>query len=338
MTRGVPSWTCDACGFVGNLRTDESCFVCHHRRASSPDPVPAIGASPPPETPDAQVRRSPSLLAVGLLVAVVAVAVGGALFAAESLVGESPSASPDAAVAGDVSEPSRTPSPSDSPGTHTVRAGETLFSIASHLGVSEAQLRWWNLDRFPSLRTNPQDIAVGWVLTTTGEPMPTPTPRPTPRPTPVPAAPPVTQPGPGGGGGGSTWIPYNAYVATAYRSDVELTYVNDMQKARFDISVAEFYAPGLTFAERAARREEALLEAAYFIATSINEHFLFMNTYRPSSCFADAYQADYPVGMAFYNAAKYMSEHHGDDAGLLAAAFDVRDPFLAGLDGYFSDC
>ena len=104
------------------------------------------------------------------------------------------------------------------------------------------------------------------------------------------------------------------------------------------MSVASFTSPGITPEERAARREEALLEAAYFMATSINEHFVFMNTFRPSSCFADAYQADYPVGMAFYNAAKYMSDHHGDDAGLVDVAFATRDVFLSRLDGYFADC
>jgi predicted secreted Zn-dependent protease len=70
-----------------------------------------------------------------------------------------------------------------------VRPGDTLYGIAVRLGVTEAQLRWWNLERYPSLRTNPQDISAGWVLITVGEPMPTPTPRPTPRPTPVPTTP-----------------------------------------------------------------------------------------------------------------------------------------------------
>ena len=86
-----------------------------------------------------------------------------------------------------------TPAPSDSPGTHSVRPGETLHSIASALGVSDSQLRYWNYDEYPSLLSNPQQVVVGWVLVTTGPPLPTATPGPT-RPAEVAGRPPAETP------------------------------------------------------------------------------------------------------------------------------------------------
>ena len=80
-----------------------------------------------------------------------------------------------------------TPTPtiavSDAPGTYTVRPSDTLYGIATRLGVSEEQLRFWNLEKYPSLRSMPREISVGWVLNTEGPPLPTPTPGPTARPT-----------------------------------------------------------------------------------------------------------------------------------------------------------
>lgn len=325
----ISSWTCLHCGFAGNLESDVGCFACRQPRnvTDAAKPQPAWQVQP------TDGSGWVNLAIVGML-AVLGAAAAFAIFTPH------PSARPTSTAGGNpvvAQRPSERAQASDAPGTHAVRPGESLFSIASGLGISEDQLRWWNLDLYPSLNTNPQDIAVGWVLITTGEPMPTPTPRPTARPTPPPApapAPPLA----GGGGGGSAFVAYNPILATAYRADVELTYVNDMQYANYQYAIAGFTAPGTTPEERAARIEEAKLEVAYFIATSINEHMTFLGSKTPSTCFVDAYMADIALGQAFFNAAKYMSQHHGDDAGLLAAAFDVRDPFLTALDGYFSDC
>jgi predicted secreted Zn-dependent protease len=78
--------------------------------------------------------------------------------------------------------PTRPPS---APGTWVVWTGDSLYGIAVAVGVSEDQLRWWNLDRYPSLRSNPDSIAKGWILITTGPPMPTAVPRPSPVPAPL---------------------------------------------------------------------------------------------------------------------------------------------------------
>lgn len=76
--------------------------------------------------------------------------------------------------------PTALPAPTDAPGTYTVRTGDTLFSIASRYGVTEDQLREWNVDTYPSLRSSPRRIRVGWVLSVV--PPATPTPVPTPAP------------------------------------------------------------------------------------------------------------------------------------------------------------
>lgn len=81
-----------------------------------------------------------------------------------------------------------TPSPSaqeDAPGEYTVRRGDSLFSVAADLGVSPNELIYWNRDEYPTLQSTPA-LRPGWVLRTTGPPLPTPTPRPTPDPTPEP--------------------------------------------------------------------------------------------------------------------------------------------------------
>lgn len=98
--------------------------------------------------------------------------------------------------------PQVTPAPSDAPGFHTVRVGETLYGIAFAYGVESEDLRYWNSDEFPSLRSTPQ-VVEGWVLKVVGPPRPTPSARP--EPTPVlagPTAPPQT----GGGGSGTSGL------------------------------------------------------------------------------------------------------------------------------------
>lgn len=77
--------------------------------------------------------------------------------------------------------------------TYTVRAGDTLSSIARAYGTTVAQLQAWNVDRYPSLADDPNVIGVGWVLVVSGDPGVTPIPTPT--------SPPATpRPSPSAGG------------------------------------------------------------------------------------------------------------------------------------------
>ncbi|MEX0629116.1 MAG: DUF922 domain-containing protein [Chloroflexota bacterium] len=162
---------------------DVACYICHRARP------PAEGELGVPGLTEATDRsRLRPILVVGagitlLAVAAVAAAAVGGWFANPEPLGALPSVA-EPLGSDEASDGVR---PSDAPGTYTVRPGDTLYSIAFSLGVSEAQLRWWNLDQYPSLRTNPRDIAVGWVLIIDGPPMPTPTPRPTRAATPSPA-------------------------------------------------------------------------------------------------------------------------------------------------------
>jgi peptidoglycan/xylan/chitin deacetylase (PgdA/CDA1 family) len=73
-----------------------------------------------------------------------------------------------------------------------VRAGDSLSSIARAYGTTVEQLQAWNVDRYPSLASNPNVIEPGWVLLVSGDPnvtpLPTPSPPPaTPKPTPPPS-------------------------------------------------------------------------------------------------------------------------------------------------------
>ncbi len=94
----------------------------------------------------------------------------------------SPTATPTprALAAAVTPSPKPTKAPKDKPGRHTVQPGETLFSIALDLGVSEEQLRYWNYKKHLSLRSFPREIKLGWVLITKGSLLPTSTPGPNP--------------------------------------------------------------------------------------------------------------------------------------------------------------
>jgi peptidoglycan/xylan/chitin deacetylase (PgdA/CDA1 family) len=107
-------------------------------------------------------------------------------------VDPSPSPSPS-----DEPSPSDAPTPSPVTGTeYTVRAGDSLSSIARAFGTSTAQLQAWNADRYPSLASDPNVIEPGWLLLVSGDPNVTPLPTPTP----VPATPKPTSPPPSGSG------------------------------------------------------------------------------------------------------------------------------------------
>jgi peptidoglycan/xylan/chitin deacetylase (PgdA/CDA1 family) len=87
-------------------------------------------------------------------------------------------------------------SPSEDPGqspiggtTYTVVAGDTLSSIARRYATTTALLQAWNVDRYPTLASNPSVIEPGWVLVVSEDPGLTPLPLPTPVPaTPTPPA------------------------------------------------------------------------------------------------------------------------------------------------------
>jgi peptidoglycan/xylan/chitin deacetylase (PgdA/CDA1 family) len=125
--------------------------------------------------------------------------------------GASPSASPTVGVPGggtftpapsiDAESPEVAPSasPSLSPElgtTYTVRAGDTLSSIARAFGTTAARLQAWNSDRYPTLATNPSAIEPGWTLVVSGDSGVTPLPTPSA----APATPRPTSPPPGGSG------------------------------------------------------------------------------------------------------------------------------------------
>lgn len=94
--------------------------------------------------------------------------------------------------------PSPTPAPAPDaggPDTYTVQAGDSLFSVAADLDIGPNELVFWNKDTYPTLQSTPA-LKAGWVLRTTGPPLPTPTPRPTREPAP-PATPEPQIAGPG---------------------------------------------------------------------------------------------------------------------------------------------
>jgi peptidoglycan/xylan/chitin deacetylase (PgdA/CDA1 family) len=108
---------------------------------------------------------------------------GGATFTpgATTAPSEAPSESPDATR------------PPGAGTTYTVRAGDSLSSIARAYGTTVEQLQAWNAERYPQLATNPNVIEPGWTLVVSGDPGVTPLPTPssqppTPRPTPPPSA------------------------------------------------------------------------------------------------------------------------------------------------------
>jgi len=77
------------------------------------------------------------------------------------------------AASPDSSTPSPIPAPDAAgPGTYTVQPGDSLFSAASDLGLSPNELIYWNKETYPTLQSTPA-LTPGWVLATTGPPIPT---------------------------------------------------------------------------------------------------------------------------------------------------------------------
>ena len=112
---------------------------------------------------------------------------GGGTFSPEPSVSPTGTPSPDPGAS-----PTAEPSPTPLSGTtYTVRAGDSLSSIARAYGTTTAQLQAWNSARYPSLAANANTIEPGWVLIVSGDPNVTPRPAPaTPPATPTPAPPP----------------------------------------------------------------------------------------------------------------------------------------------------
>jgi peptidoglycan/xylan/chitin deacetylase (PgdA/CDA1 family) len=144
--------------------------------------------------PSIGLRRSAALLLLALLLAAC-----GQSSPSPGAASATPSASaeptPEATPTGQPTPtPPQTgqPSPSSVATVYTVRAGDTLSSIARAWGTSVAQLQAWNADRYPSLADNPNVVEPGWELIVSGDPDATP--RPTPVATPVPTAKPTSSP------------------------------------------------------------------------------------------------------------------------------------------------
>jgi peptidoglycan/xylan/chitin deacetylase (PgdA/CDA1 family)/LysM repeat protein len=105
-----------------------------------------------------------------------------------SLGPSTPSVS-SAATTAPSADATATQAATDTPGTtYTVKAGDTLSSIARAWGTTVAELQDWNGERYPSLADDPDTLQTGWVLSVSGDPGATPlsTPAATPRATPTP--------------------------------------------------------------------------------------------------------------------------------------------------------
>jgi peptidoglycan/xylan/chitin deacetylase (PgdA/CDA1 family)/LysM repeat protein len=114
-------------------------------------------------------------------------------------------------------DPGGSPTPSVGPTvtpatgtTYTVKAGDSLSSIARAFATSSRQLQAWNADRYPSLSTNPGIIEPGWVLIVSGDAGVTPLP--------TPAAPPATPTPPPSGFGCSANQRVSAGSAQTFRT------------------------------------------------------------------------------------------------------------------------
>jgi peptidoglycan/xylan/chitin deacetylase (PgdA/CDA1 family) len=146
------------------------------------------------------MRRSPWL--AGLLTLLVVLAACSTP-AASPTPADVPSAAASASTSPQASssgEPSAEATPSPTPTTsdespiatlYTVRRGDTLASISRAYSTTTQQLQAWNVERYPSLATDPNVIEPGWELIVAGDPNVTPRPTPTPAPaTPRPTSPP----------------------------------------------------------------------------------------------------------------------------------------------------
>jgi peptidoglycan/xylan/chitin deacetylase (PgdA/CDA1 family) len=123
-------------------------------------------------------------LVVGLLLSACEAAGPSLLPSSSQAASSTPSASSSPTVGN-----TAPPGPSEAAGTtYTVRAGDTLSSIARGWSTTVAQLQSWNGERYPTLVSNPASLQVGWKLMVSGDPDATPRPVTTPPPTPPPVS------------------------------------------------------------------------------------------------------------------------------------------------------
>lgn len=133
--------------------------------------------SPRPRAPRRSPLESPQL-AAGLVVVVLVLA---AVLVVPGMLGPSASPGPSGSGAPGSAAPSAThspaaptfvrPTPSPNPTftSYTVRAGDTLNSIATAFGTTARSIAWWNRGAHPSLDPESQDyepdrLDIGWVL------------------------------------------------------------------------------------------------------------------------------------------------------------------------------
>ena len=194
-----------------------------------------------------------------------------------------------------------TPSASNPPGEWIVQPGDTMLTIAAAVGVSRDELRWWNLERYPSLTNNPMSITVGWMLATEGEPLPQPTTRPTPEPNVAQATPAPPGGASGGGSGGGTapqppaptpppgsWTQASYDILVGFLDSAESAY-GSAASALIELMYFSCCPPGSTPEERAAALQEGALIMESPTAL-LNGHVAYMASNPAHTCFADAYE------------------------------------------------
>ena len=284
-------WRCPSCQFP-NRASDPQCFICHRPRAADPTGQKAPDAAMLGGLPSHGTHRMRLLAAIGsgaLIVGVVGVLLLSSIGPQAPNGIAAATASPTQPEGQVADAPTGTPFPSDAPGTHTVQTWDTLYGIAQSLGVSEEQLRYWNYEKYPALRSAPRGLHAGWVLITDGPPLPTPTPRPTRQPTPAPTQPPAPTSPPAGGG------PSSYEAALNWRAAVQDAYLGDLSYLVYEVATYACCGPGTTPEERAAVIEEAKLFYLDPAKAILNRHAAYLADHPAPACLRDAYAADRTV-------------------------------------------
>lgn len=246
------------------------------------------------------------------------------------------------------------PRESNPPGEWIVQPGDTMLTIAAAIGASRDELRWWNLERYPSLTNNPMSITIGWVLATEGEPMPTPIERPTPEPNVAQATPAPPGGASGGSSGGGTApqppaptpLPPGSWTQAAYQTLVGFV---DSAEAAYGQSgpamIDLAYYPscvGRSQAECDALKEEGALIMAGPLQ-ALHSHLAYMDTSPAHWCFTDAYSASRELAGRYVQWFETWGPAGGDSTpegrARLQDANAILDATYA-FDGtdYYADC
>lgn len=168
-----------------------------------------------------------TILLAGVVVAIGLAVVGGGAVVAVQLGATPPTSaieSPEAtsgltAVAPEPSA-STTPEPRVGRARYLVQAGDDLFTVWNATGIDTKLLRYWNVERYPSLARSPQ-LEPGWILSLKGPPLPTAEPRPTPTPGSVAGRAPGSGSGGGAGDAGSGLVPLPALTVDVWNAGEE---------------------------------------------------------------------------------------------------------------------